>query len=177
MLPRMNILFVRLLSVLLLFILIAENIRGNHIRHKKPKKTNNDPTETKEWKEIVVWIGKMGKESMKRRISSFIIQNVTDKQLQLAEKLLHNVEVKHIAAVSAGASIFYRWSVGVMLWLIEEKNKGEDAIMRRATKAVLQVEHDMEHEHDGNGRDAEHVYDYSGHHDGWNEDGGQMRRM
>ena len=126
--------------------------------------------EMKTWKECVVWIGKMGKESIKRRISNFIIQNVSEKQMKDAEKLIHNITVEQISTSSAGASIFYRWTTGVLLWLIEERTSN-DSIMRSATKAaklVLIDEQDQNYIHD--------LYDYSGHHDGWGEDGGQMRR-
>ena len=123
--------------------------------------------EMKTWKECVVWIGKMGKESIKRRISNFIIQNVSEKQMKSSEKLIHDISVEQISIASAGASIFYRWTTGVLLWLVEERDS-DDAPMRRATQAAKIIKSDEK---------KDHVYNNSSHHDGWQEDGGQLHRV
>lgn len=123
--------------------------------------------EMKTWKECVVWIGKMGKESIKRRISNFIIQNVSEKQMKSSEKLIHDISVEQISIASAGASIFYRWTTGVLLWLVEERDS-DDAPMRRATQAAKIIKSDEKNDH---------AYNYSSHHDGWQEDGGQLHRV
>ena len=70
------------------------------------------------WNDIRAAIGKIGKESLKRRISSF---NITDCKEKISAKMINRarllnakVDVARVSAVSQGAATFYAWCKGVL---------------------------------------------------------------
>ena len=49
------------------------------------------------------------------------------------------IEVDRIAAISAGATVFYRWSTAVCLWMMSEANQEDSITYRRASIAASKV--------------------------------------
>ena len=111
----------------------------------------------KTWNDICKCIVNVGENSLRFRIQNFIVQDVTQKQAARAESLLHGIEVDRIASISAGATVFYRWSTAVCLWMMSEANQ-EDSITRRASMAASKVTYDAVK-------------------DGWEGDGGAMPKI
>ena len=79
----------------------------------------NSKKELKDWKAIRLWVGKTGKESLKRRIAQYVVplNGVNDEDVlasKLVKKQLDTVHVERIAEVSVGAMVFYSWAVGVL---------------------------------------------------------------
>ena len=111
----------------------------------------------KTWNDICKCIVNVGENSLRFRIQNFIVQDVTQKQAARAESLLHGIEVDRIASISAGATVFYRWSTAICLWMMSEANQ-EDSITRRASMAASKVTYDAVK-------------------DGWEGDGGAMPKI
>lgn len=68
------------------------------------------------WMDIKVMIGKTGKESLKRRISTYVVafSTASSASVALASKLLQGIEVNRIAEVSKGCMAFYAWATGCL---------------------------------------------------------------
>ena len=68
------------------------------------------------WKQLRGLIGKMGKESLKRKINEFTVANVglSKKVVAEAKKLNAKVDVARVSEVSTGATAFYAWCTGVL---------------------------------------------------------------
>ena len=111
----------------------------------------------KTWNDICKCIVNVGENSLRFRIQNFIVQDVTQKQAARAESMLYGIEVDRIAAISAGATVFYRWSTAICLWMMSEANQ-EDSITRRASMAASKVTYDAVK-------------------DGWEGDGGAMPKI
>ena len=75
----------------------------------------NSKKEISNWKKIVSWIGKTGKQSLKRRISNFAPANLTDNNLKAAKGLLSNININQIEEVNKGVSVFYGWGCSVIM--------------------------------------------------------------
>ena len=102
-----------------------------------------DPIQLQTWGQIKVRIINVGTESLRFRIKSFVIERLSNREVALAEELLHGIEVDRIASISAGATIFYRWSTSVCLWVMSQSHD-EDSITRRASKAAEKVVYDVQ---------------------------------
>ena len=74
------------------------------------------PKDIATWMNIKVMIGKTGKDSLKRRISSYVASAdaAPASSVASARKLLGDIAVERIAEVSAGAFTFYGWATGVV---------------------------------------------------------------
>ena len=68
------------------------------------------------WKKIKVMIGKTGKESLKRKISSYVASAdaAPVSSVALARKLLGGIALERIAEISEGAFTFFGWATGVI---------------------------------------------------------------
>ena len=59
------------------------------------------------------FLGKTGKESLKRKIMMFDIKNVTDEASNMAMSLLAGVQLDQAVSASPTAAIFYAFSKGI----------------------------------------------------------------
>ena len=64
---------------------------------------------------IVSWIGKTGKQSLKRRISEFAPANLTENNLKAAKGLLSDINISKIEEINKGVSVFYGWGCSVIM--------------------------------------------------------------
>ena len=76
----------------------------------------NSFKEVKEWKQIKILLSKMGKDSVKRRISDFnpLHAKVSGRARKKAAALLKSVAVSRIESVSVGATVFYAYCDGIL---------------------------------------------------------------
>ena len=79
------------------------------------------PKELKDWKAIKIWIGKTGKDSLKRRIANYVmpsslnlcsVKNLT--ALKKAKTQLDKINVQRIQDISIGTMVFYSWVYGTL---------------------------------------------------------------
>jgi len=72
--------------------------------------------EVKEWKQVKILLQKMGKDSVKRRISEFnpLTAKISGRAKKKAASLLKGVAVSRIETVSVGATVFYAYCDGVL---------------------------------------------------------------
>ncbi|CAG5127543.1 unnamed protein product, partial [Candidula unifasciata] len=70
--------------------------------------------EVKIWQKVQVLLGKIGKDSVMRKISNFDAAAVPLKRAQLAKKIVQPYNKNQIRDVSAGAATFYVWAVGMI---------------------------------------------------------------
>ena len=75
----------------------------------------NSKKEISNWKMIVSWIGKTGKQSLKRRISEFTPANLTENNLKAAKGLLSDINISKIEEINKGVSVFYGWGCSVIM--------------------------------------------------------------
>ena len=71
----------------------------------------------KEWKNTRGLIGKMGKQSLKRKIQEFTIASARElnpKVIKQAKKINGQVDVARVTAVSPAAATFFAWCKGVL---------------------------------------------------------------
>ncbi|KAK2168887.1 hypothetical protein LSH36_13g02125 [Paralvinella palmiformis] len=68
----------------------------------------------KEWKEIVVQIGKTGKSSLKRRVSAFDVDCLPIAVAARVKEILSMLNLDDVRDVSSGAATFYVWSKGMV---------------------------------------------------------------
>ncbi|XP_033763426.1 kyphoscoliosis peptidase-like [Pecten maximus] len=74
----------------------------------------NYDDETKQWKNVQAIIGRTGKESLKRRINEFDI-NQMDLDIALgAKKMIGKTDLADIKITSLGAATFYVWVMGLV---------------------------------------------------------------
>merc|ERR1711865_556488 len=73
-----------------------------------------DPKDLQDWKSCRVNISRTGKESLKRRISAFSMDTVTDKAQVICEKIMSKIDLKRIEAVSSVVAIFYAFCAGAL---------------------------------------------------------------
>ena len=126
------------------------------------------------WKECLASIGKLGRESLKRRIREFIIQTVKPDQLQYALRSLRDIEVDRIVNVSQGTTIFYRWCNAVMSAIVDEQNV-EDGVFQRAGGAVAKL---MQPEESFSEKELQTTLpEHTQHKEGWLGEGGQLERV
>ena len=64
---------------------------------------------TKEWKAVVVLIGKTGRDGLKRRVSEFAVESLQIEVAMRAKELLGLLDLNEVRAVSSGAATFYVW--------------------------------------------------------------------
>ena len=76
--------------------------------------------DVKTWKQVKVQLSKMGKGSVKRRISNFnpLHAKVGARALKKATALLKGVAVARIESVSIGATVFYAYCDGILQELV-----------------------------------------------------------
>ena len=126
------------------------------------------------WKECLASIGKLGRESLKRRIREFIIQTVKPDQLQYALRSLRDIEVDRIVNVSQGTTIFYRWCNAVMSAIVDEQNV-EDGVFQRAGGAVAKL---MQPEESFSEKELQTTLpEHTQHKEGCLGEGGQLERV
>ena len=73
-----------------------------------------DPKALKDWKSCRVNISRTGKESLKRRISAFTMDTVTDKAQAICEKIMSKIDLKRVEEVSSVVAIFYAFCAGAL---------------------------------------------------------------
>ncbi|XP_052081913.1 uncharacterized protein LOC127719716 isoform X2 [Mytilus californianus] len=74
----------------------------------------NFEEETKYWDNVQALLGKIGKESIKRRIALFDIDTLELDIALGARKMLGNLLIDNVKQASAGAATFYVWIMGVI---------------------------------------------------------------
>ena len=76
----------------------------------------NSKKDLSNWKTIRTWIGKTGKDSLKRRISNFVpaTGGLSAVTLQSAMLQIQTVDIHRIQDISAGAMVFYSWAHGML---------------------------------------------------------------
>jgi hypothetical protein len=72
--------------------------------------------DVKTWKQVKIMLSKMGKDSVKRRISDFnpLHAKVGGRALKKAAALLKGVSVARIESVSIGGTVFYAYCDGIL---------------------------------------------------------------
>ncbi|ESO92662.1 hypothetical protein LOTGIDRAFT_233093 [Lottia gigantea] len=70
--------------------------------------------ELKEWKSVIVLMGKTGKDSFMRQISYFDPKSVSPKTAARAKKVLNKFTRDQVRQSSAGAATFYIWVTGMI---------------------------------------------------------------
>ncbi len=75
----------------------------------------NQKKEISDWKKIVAWIGKTGKQSLKRRIGEFAPGNLNGSSVNAAKGLLSNIDINEIEETNKGVSVFYGWGCSVIM--------------------------------------------------------------
>jgi len=70
--------------------------------------------ETRKWTTVQTMLGKIGKDSLKRRISEFKVVDVEKKAAKRAKYLLDDVDLEVIRDVSKGAATFFVWVEGIV---------------------------------------------------------------
>ena len=72
--------------------------------------------DVKTWKQVKIMLSKMGKDSVKRRISDFnpLQAKVGGRALKKAAALLKGVSVARIESVSIGGTVFYAYCDGIL---------------------------------------------------------------
>ncbi|XP_052776433.1 uncharacterized protein LOC128214157 isoform X3 [Mya arenaria] len=74
----------------------------------------NTPKEVRNWRTCQTLVGKTGKESLMRRISSFDPKDCSLSIAQMAKHMIENYSMSQIRDVSAGAATFFGWSLGMI---------------------------------------------------------------
>jgi len=69
----------------------------------------HDAKDLKQWNQMVVLMGKTGKESLKRRIQGFEPDNMSWDIAEACQEILIGMDTGSVADVSAGAAAFYIW--------------------------------------------------------------------
>ena len=64
----------------------------------------------KKWSNIVILLGKMGKEAVKRRVMELKIEDVTENMVATAEKQILGLTSGEVYVVNQAASYFYDWA-------------------------------------------------------------------
>ncbi|XP_041357267.1 uncharacterized protein LOC121374291 [Gigantopelta aegis] len=72
------------------------------------------PSEVKKWKNVLILMGKTGKESLMRKVSLFNAQNVTLSSAKASKKFIGTITKDQIRSVSAGAATFYLWATSMI---------------------------------------------------------------
>jgi hypothetical protein len=75
------------------------------------------PKDIEEWNQIRGLIGKIGKLSLKRKISDFTLASCKElpkKRIAEARRLNTKVDVERVRDISKGITTFYAWCVGVL---------------------------------------------------------------
>jgi hypothetical protein len=72
------------------------------------------PEDVATWKGIVAWIGKTGKQSLKRRIKELDMSTIQSKTVKSIEPLLKGVDLDEIINQSKGVATFYAWLTGMI---------------------------------------------------------------
>ena len=70
-----------------------------------------DSSDLESWSQIVVELGRTGRESLKRRIQQFDVSAVDKHILSKAAELITGVDGHHIRKTSEGAAVFYKWAL------------------------------------------------------------------
>ena len=70
-----------------------------------------DSSDLQNWSQIVVELGRTGRESLKRRIQQFDVSTVDKHILSKAAELITGVDGHHIRKTSEGAAVFYKWAL------------------------------------------------------------------
>ncbi|XP_053394142.1 uncharacterized protein LOC123525111 isoform X3 [Mercenaria mercenaria] len=74
----------------------------------------NAPKEVRNWRTCQALVGKTGRESLMRRISSFDPKDCSLAVAQTAKHMIENYSMSQIRDVSAGAATFFGWSLGMI---------------------------------------------------------------
>ena len=77
----------------------------------------NSKKELLDWKAIKIFIGKTGKEGLKRRIAEHVVvtkPTTNLKALTMARKQVDAIHIDKIQTISHGATVFYGWCHGVL---------------------------------------------------------------
>lgn len=74
----------------------------------------HDAKQIKQWPQMVVLMGKTGKESLKRRVQSFEPDSIAWDVAQACQDILAGMDTGSVADVSAGAAAFYIWVGGYL---------------------------------------------------------------
>ncbi|XP_067935070.1 uncharacterized protein [Watersipora subatra] len=80
--------------------------------------------EMREWKKIVAFMSKTGKESLKRRIIDFKLVNLRDEVAEKSAKMLYKFSHDEAREASTGAAAFYIWAGGMLDTFKEMQEKG-----------------------------------------------------
>ena len=75
------------------------------------------PKEIKNWKSVRGLIGKMGRESLKKKISNFTLagaQELPKKVVREAQSIMASIDIGRVVAVSKATATFYSWCSGVL---------------------------------------------------------------
>ena len=62
-----------------------------------------------DWKNVQALIGKIGKESLKRRIQVLNVNKLKEDTVNRAKRLLEDIRLEDVVVISAGAATFYSW--------------------------------------------------------------------
>jgi flagellar biosynthesis GTPase FlhF len=87
------------------------------------------------WSKIKVLMGKTGRESLKRKISTFTPKTVSPELLAQAKKCIGQIDHEAIQRASQGAYIIYAWSTGIIMQI----DNADDAHMWNKIKSILKV--------------------------------------
>ncbi|XP_078597104.1 uncharacterized protein LOC144873535 [Branchiostoma floridae x Branchiostoma japonicum] len=81
-----------------------------------------DASNMKSWQEVRLFIGKTGKENLKRRVQQCDIKKIRPEVARTAKKILSKFDLDQLRDVSAGAAAFFIWAQG-MVQEVEERQK------------------------------------------------------
>ncbi|KAI8511300.1 hypothetical protein Bbelb_104000 [Branchiostoma belcheri] len=76
----------------------------------------------KSWQEVRLFIGKTGKENLKRRVQQCDIKKIPPEVARTAKKILSKFDLDQLRDVSAGAAAFFIWAQG-MVHEVEERQR------------------------------------------------------
>ncbi|XP_019625262.1 PREDICTED: aspartic and glutamic acid-rich protein-like [Branchiostoma belcheri] len=76
----------------------------------------------KSWQDVRLFIGKTGKENLKRRVQQCDIKKIPPEVARTAKKILSKFDLDQLRDVSAGAAAFFIWAQG-MVQEVEERQR------------------------------------------------------
>lgn len=69
----------------------------------------NSASSFQQWKQVQIMIGKTGKDSLKRRVSEFKVEDLKIEVALKAKLIFQEYQLDDVRDVSAGAATFYVW--------------------------------------------------------------------